>query len=316
MKDELAIQAQILNHLNAPGDKVLAQQVADQRLESVEYEDIYQETLFIWDTAPLTHRLEGIDHAAAVRKFQERIIVKKKGFIWLKIAAAVFFAMLTIFFIYPKKAEEFYLVKETNAQIDSLRLSDGTTVVLGAHSRIKYAKVLNDTLRELFLLKGKAFFKVHRDVQRPFFVNIHQSRVSVLGTSFNIDYEEKSIRLAVVTGKVMFSPNSVSQPSILKAGEALNYDILNRKITMETAANANSWFTKELEFVDMPLDEVCRQLSSYYKVKIVFRDDLHANKKFNANFKDSTLEEVLSVLKQTYKMHIVREKESITINMR
>lgn len=312
MKDELAVQAQILNHLNTPEDKELAQQIADLRLRSDEYEEIFQETLFIWDNAPLTKTLEVQDFESSVQKFSDRIVVKRSRFNWLR-AAIIVIVPLAVFLIYPRKTEPLFLVKETKQQIDSIILSDHTRIILSANTSIKYTTQLGEKSREVTLLKGQAFFKVHREVTRPFFVSIGHSKVSVLGTSFNINYSQQHIRVAVMTGKVMFSPNTVSNSSALTAGEAISYDILKNTIEIENGANANAWMTKKLEFIDMPLDEVCKQLGAYFNKKIVFQDDLHSDKKFNANFENSSFEEVLFVLKQTYKMRIDSNAHHIII---
>ncbi|MGY0039003.1 FecR domain-containing protein [Pedobacter sp. NJ-S-72] len=81
----------------------------------------------------------------------------------------------------------------------------------------------------------------------------------------------------------------------------------------ESGSNATSWITKELVFVDMPLEEVCKQVSAYYNVNLVVHDKMRIAKKFNANFKDSNLSEILTVLKQTYKIKIDSTDHQITI---
>ncbi|HEY0177567.1 MAG TPA: FecR domain-containing protein [Pedobacter sp.] len=197
--------------------------------------------------------------------------------------------------------------------MDSLYLSDGTKIILAENTAVRYPAVLGKDSRQITLIKGQAFFKVHRDVKRPFHVMIGQSKVSVLGTSFNINYSPSAIQLAVKTGKVMFSPNEVSSSAVLVAGQALNYDLGQQRIEWKSASNANSWMTKELEFVDMPLEEVCRQLSAYYHVSIIVHDQMRTAKKFNAHFKDSTLPEIFRVLKQTYRIRIDSNDHAITI---
>lgn len=108
----------------------------------------------------------------------------------------------------------------------------------------------------------------------------------------------------------MFSANSKSDPAILIAGEALSYDLERNQLSKENGLNSTGWLTKELHFVDMPLDEVCRQLSDYYQVKVVLLARTNAAKKLNANFSNTSIEDVLKVLKQTYPIQI-QKKDSI-----
>jgi len=317
LKDDLTFQNIILNHFNAPDDEVLAKQVAALRQLSEENETIFQETKTIWESSVLTKRLYELDRLGSARKFSERLsgasLVKRRSFGWLKVAAAVMATGAAAFFFYPKPVEVPFLVKETKQQIDSVLLSDGTKVILAENTRIRYPQKLADSARQITLVKGQAFFKVHHEVKRAFNVLVGQSKVTVLGTSFNINYHNASIKLAVKTGKVMFTPNSVSSFAILVAGQAINYNEAGHKMEWESSSNATSWITKELVFVDMPLDEVCKQVSAYYKVNLVVHDKMRSAKKFNANFKDSNLDEILTVLKQTYKIKIDSSDHQITI---
>lgn len=318
MKEDFAFQNIILKYLNDPENEILAKQVAESRLESPEKEQLFQDVKTIWENASLTKALNGPDYKLSLASFKENltdhVIIRRNRNGWLKIAAAVAIITFAGYWIIPRNKEIVYIIKETHQQIDSVFLSDGTKVILAANTRVKYAEKLDATSRQISLEKGQAFFKVHRDVTRPFDVIIGQSKVTVLGTSFNINFGGKFIKLAVKTGKVMFTPNAVSTASVLVAGQALNYDLVLQRIEMGNGANANAWITKQLEFVDMPLEEVCNQLSAYYNIKIVFHDRKHSSKKFNANFKDSSLEEILAVLKQTYKIKIETNDHIITIN--
>jgi len=317
LKDNLTFQNIILSHFNTPEDKFLAQQVAELRQTSEENEKIFQETKTIWDTAALTKRLHELDYTQSVRNFKGKLAYSEssgtRSFGWLKLAAAVAVITAAGIFFYPRDIKPIELVRETKQQIDSVYLNDGTKVILAANSQIRYPKVLSDTGRQVTLVKGQAFFKVHRDVKRSFNVLIGQSKVTVLGTSFNINYNNSSIQLAVKTGKVMFSPNAVSSSAILVAGQAINYNLSKNRLEWENGSNSTSWITKELVFVDMPLDEVCKQISAYYNVNVVVHDTMHSAKKFNANFKDSSLDEILKVLKQTYKIRIDTSDHQITI---
>jgi transmembrane sensor len=135
----------------------------------------------------------------------------------------------------------------------------------------------------------------------------------VLGTSFNIHITDSDINLAVKTGRVRFSPDSASVPSILTAGQAISYNFILKRVKVDDGSNSNSWLTNVLTFEDMPLNEVCKQLSKYYHVNIVLVDKQKSANKFNATFDHSSLDEVLNVLKATYQIEIIKEKNSVKI---
>lgn len=141
---------------------------------------------------------------------------------------------------------------------------------------------------------------------------MNKSDVTVLGTSFNIKVSSVQIDLSVKTGRVMFSPFQNGSKSILSEGQAITYDSEKGEIVAKTAQNADAWLTKELTFVDTPLEEVCKQLSAYYHADIKLQNNKR-NKKLNATFKNQTLAQVLEVLNETYNIKIKKEKDQITL---
>jgi transmembrane sensor len=68
----------------------------------------------------------------------------------------------------------------------------------------------------------------------------------------------------------------------------LSYDIKKKEFVTKTAENQDSWLTKELVFVDTPLEEVCKQLTNYYGTVVKLQNNKHAAKKLNAKFKDQS----------------------------
>jgi transmembrane sensor len=311
----------IVKYLDAPEDASLLTSVNEFRSRSAENENYFQEIKSIWEASAKTGFLAGIDHKSSIYAFQSKLTdgapeANNFGFLWLRNIAAALVVALLAFWIYSKQTQIDYLVKQTGNSIDSVLLSDGTKVILAAHTVIKFPKEFKSKVREISLVKGQAFFKVHHDPDHPFNVAINNSKVTVLGTSFNIEYSLTEINVAVETGRVMFSPNIKSEPAILNAGQAISYNYVQSNLTLQEAINAKSWLTKDLQFVDMPLDEVCKQLSDYYKIQVILHDKKNTAKKFNAHFTNSSLEEVLTVLKETYKIEIVNQDSVLTINIK
>lgn len=308
----------ILKHFDEPENQILAAEVSHLRGQSEENEIYFQQTKRIWDNAAETQRLQGIDVEKSVLNFRLRLdeatySEPRRIFSWSKVAAAAVVVIAVGIWIYSKETAVNYIVKKTDGAVDSVLLNDGSKIILAANSTVSYPETFSNAERPLNLLKGKAFFLVAKDSKRPFEVSIGNSKVKVLGTSFNISYSETNIDLLVETGKVMFTPNEKSKPSILQAGQGINYRYVENTIQMNNNENASAWFTKELRFVDTPLDEVCRQLSEYYGIHIELHDRKLTVKKFNANFKNTSLEEALTALKETYSIKIKREDQKIII---
>lgn len=310
----------ILKHFDEPENQILAAEVSHLRGQSEENEIYFQQTKRIWDNAALTKKLQEIDVEKSrynfrllLDEYSDSGAVSKRLFSWSRIAAAAAVIIAVGIWFYSKETKVNYVVKTTDSAIDSVLLEDGSKIILASNSTISFPEKFSREERPLNLLKGKAFFLITKDSKRPFEVSIGNSKVKVLGTSFNINYSETNIDLAVKTGKVMFTPNQKSKPSILQAGEGINYRYVENTIQMDNNENASAWFTKELRFVDTPLDEVCMQLSEYYGVHIELHDRKLTVKKFNANFKNTSLDEALTALKETYAIKIKREDQTIII---
>jgi transmembrane sensor len=67
----------------------------------------------------------------------------------------------------------------------SVRLSDGSVVVLASNAQLAVHKYFNEKNRDVRLL-GEASFRVHRDPTRPFLVYSGDIITKVLGTTFRI----------------------------------------------------------------------------------------------------------------------------------
>ncbi|WP_090767062.1 FecR family protein [Pedobacter soli] len=90
----------------------------------------------------------------------------------------------------------------TAANIDSVKLVDGSTVYLAAHSSFRYPQHFTHNIRAVTLLKGNAFFKVAKDHKHPFIITSGAVITKVLGTSFYIGLNNDQVRVKVITGRV------------------------------------------------------------------------------------------------------------------
>lgn len=76
--------------------------------------------------------------------------------------------------------------------IESVSLSDGTTVRMGPNSQLIYPKSFDGKTRDVEL-KGQAFFDVAKDRERPFTVHTKNMDVTALGTAFEVfNYDSES----------------------------------------------------------------------------------------------------------------------------
>ncbi len=309
-------QRLIARYLNDSANEKLRQEVADYCSQSAENQAYFEEMKRLWEMTSAASGLAQIDERTSVKRLKvslrELSPQSSSLFAWMRNVAATLLFVFVGYWWYDRQSKSEMLTKTTlESQIDTLVLSDGSTLVLAGNSEVSYPAVFKGENREVTFTKGQIFFRIERDEQHPFKIKMGHSEVEVLGTSFNLKRTGELIDLAVKTGKVMFTAYESGNSSTLIAGEAMTYNHHSQTIVPLNGQNANAWMTKELIFVDTPLEEVCKQLSDYYGVEIRFNGRENSLKKFNATFKDESLEDALQVLRTAYKLKIANQNNHI-----
>lgn len=197
------------------------------------------------------------------------------------------------------------------SETDSVLLADGTTVWLNRNSRLFYPKKFKGKNRTV-KLEGEAWFEVSKNAKRPFKVECIHSTVTVLGTTFNIDTDSLTTEVCLATGKVNIQSNfSNSFVNLLPNEKA----VANTKTLKKSRiANLNylSWKTGVFYFEDTPLSSVINDLNCYYKKPITLNTS-KADMLFSAQFENSNLEDILEILKLTFKLTIQESTNSYEI---
>ena len=195
----------------------------------------------------------------------------------------------------------------------SITLSDGTQVLLGANSRLEYAKHFSAGKREV-TLTGEARFNVAKDAGRPFIVHTEQIQTQVLGTVFDVKaYPQTLPDVTLYEGKVEVSLNGTA-PRLMQPGEQA---FLNKegKLQLEKASEETSkWAEGEFAFDNRELMAVMQEIGSWYNISVVFhsRPLLEERIYFRMSRKAST-NEVLAVLNDMGIAKFEIENEKITV---
>ena len=308
----------IARYLNHPSDPGLQDDISSFRSISAENEAYFNEMERIWKRSSAAATLEHVDVKEAQQNLEANLMSVKTTrtnvITWFKGIAASILLVGVGYWAYQESVKPNYVIKTTaKNQIDSVKLADGSTVILSENTSLRYPNHFSEGTREIFLARGKAFFKIAKDAAHPFKVVMDKSDVVVLGTSFNIKLTDANIELGVKTGRVIFSPFKGGATSILTAGQALSYDIRKKEVLSKVASNTDAWLTNELIFVDTPLEDVCKQLTEHYGVIIKLQSNKHAAKKLNARFINISLNDVLVILNETYNIKINKERNQINL---
>lgn len=171
-------------------------------------------------------------------------------------------------------------VKNTTRLEQEISLKDGTIVLLKQNSSIVYDKSFNEAKREVYL-KGEAFFRVKRNVLKPFLVHTGELTTEVLGTSFRIRHEGKTntIEVAVTSGKVSVYAEKQQRHDerngvILTPNQRVIYDVTTKNIVSSLVDEpvpiaVEVALPHQLVFEEATLQEVLNALSKKYGIDFV-----------------------------------------------
>ena len=143
---------------------------------------------------------------------------------WIWQAAAVVLLALGGFayFMIETQRPDWVAVATGVGELKEVLLPDSSTVSLAGGTELKYdARSFGGSERRV-KLSGKAFFQVKHLEEKPFRVEIRESDVTVLGTSFLVRELPQELNVEVLTGRVRFKTGE-GLSVIVEAGQAANY---------------------------------------------------------------------------------------------
>ncbi|SEM72532.1 FecR family protein [bacterium A37T11] len=187
-----------------------------------------------------------------------------------------------------------------------LILSDGTKVWLNAASTIKYPAHFNGIDRSVEI-DGEVYFAVNSTnplyARKPFYVKTNGFVVMVMGTEFNISsyLDEKNTCVTLVKGSVKVGTldraDNLANLSLLHPGQKSIMHDQHISIQKANVEQDISWKNGVFTFQNTDIQEVMRQLSRWYNVKVVFEGPpMHAEIN-GIIYRDMSLKKVVEVLK-------------------
>ena len=199
-----------------------------------------------------------------------------------------------------------------------VRLPDGSKVWLNAASSLRFPLAFEEGAREVELT-GEAFFEIVPRASSPFEVKMGESRVKVLGTSFNVNAydDERYVRTTLLEGSVQVlngKETKVLQPgeqAVTAAGgaKAAVWKIKLEAVEME---QATAWKDGFFYFERADIQTIMRQLSRWYNAEIRYEGKV--TERFVARIsRNQPLSEVLRKFEQTGLVHFDINKNIITV---
>jgi ferric-dicitrate binding protein FerR (iron transport regulator) len=226
-----------------------------------------------------------------------------------KIAAVLLIAFGIFQLVRP--AQKLNTVSSEASIASPVTLSDGSVIHLNRYSSIKYPEKFGKTKRDVYFW-GEAFFDIAADKTKPFVIEVGETRVKVVGTSFDVKANPESDRIEVIvnSGKVLFYTESSSsvkgEQVFLEPGDKGVYVKATRKISKFRNDDMNflSWKTGILTFRETGLPEVLYALNQKFGANFVIRDNGLKQLRLTAKFDNESLDSVLDVLRLVFDIKI------------
>lgn len=202
-------------------------------------------------------------------------------------------------------------VSTSATELATIRLGDGSVVRLGPSTKLRVESDL--TTREVSL-RGRAFFSVASDPDRPFSVRTEHGVARVLGTSFELQADESDLRLTVVEGRVALSAGEQG----VEVGSGERSGIAAGEVQQpEAIANADEvlqWVGTFLIFQSTPLSVAVGEVERAYGIEVRVTDAEVASRTVTAAFMNQSAPEVLEVLCTVVDARCVFQAEAVVIS--
>ncbi|MGE6696627.1 FecR family protein [Hyphomonas sp. NPDC076900] len=196
------------------------------------------------------------------------------------------------------------------AEIRDIHLGDGSVVTLGARSRIEPA--FTDTMRIVKLQEGEAFFDVASDPARPFYVEVGDRLIRVVGTRFDVRQGPETVRIAVVEGVVEVlqadtpeqaeATREVIEKNVLRAGDEVVARIgsVEAMLGAIEPAEAAPWRRGWLTYENASLAEIVSDANRYSRRQIILDEEGIGDLRMTAAFSVEKIDQFAAGLEVTY----------------
>jgi transmembrane sensor len=172
-------------------------------------------------------------------------------------------------------------------EVREVPLSDGSVVAINTQSAVEVA--MHETLREVTLTRGEAWFRVAHDKKRPFVVSAGQIRVRAVGTAFSVRRHDDGADVQVTDGVVeTWTVGEEGRPVRVAAGSRAY--VAEYQSPKPVAASADierslAWREGHIVLEGETLDEAVAQFNRYNVRKLVISDPTLAAEKLVGQFR-------------------------------
>jgi ferric-dicitrate binding protein FerR (iron transport regulator) len=212
--------------------------------------------------------------------------------------------------------EETFAVVTAPENRITIRLPDGSKVLLNAQSTIKVPISFNNNSRKVELT-GEGFFEVTTMPHVPFIVSCKNDiAIQAVGTEFNVkNYENQEVVTTLIKGKVVMA---IGKDSIrIREGEqvtTINKTAFKAPIPADKE-KVTAWTSNDFYFKNRDLKELMQEVGRWYGYDVEFTSQnaikIELTGKLNRN---TNLDQLIKILEKGAQINIKKEGKKLIIS--
>jgi len=215
-------------------------------------------------------------------------------------------------------------------EIREIELVDGSHVTLNTNTQLLID--FSETERRIILNHGEVFFDIENETSRPLTVSAGDQVITVLGTSFSVNWHGREVTVAVVEGRVavqaegteptaveyLMRLNDASSTSadsgdlkhgvVLLAGEVAQISRATEPVIETVSRNTEryqSWRFGYVRFDNEPLSTVIEEINRYSSIQLAIEDPGIADMKVSGVFRTSDIDNAISNLELIFPIKVL-----------
>ena len=200
-----------------------------------------------------------------------------------------------------------------------LKLADSSTVEMNSRSRV-HVRYTRDE-RSVDILAGEALFNVTKDAARPFVVGVGGTRVTVVGTQFDVYKKAHTTVVTVVEGRVSVVapapvlPSRSGTPMLVSAGEQLTMTSNLAKLVEHTnLAAVTAWTQRRIMFDSATLLEVAEEFNRYNSRQLIIDTPELLQFHISGTFSSTDPESFVRFLRERPDVRVIETASEIRIS--
>jgi len=194
----------------------------------------------------------------------------------------------------------------------TVRLDDGSRITLDTASKVEVR--LGRDRRSVVLVEGQALFDVEGDADRPFVVTAGDTRVTALGTRFDVRRVGSGARVVLIEGRVAVRDGKGADRSwSLAPGQQVLTAAPRPAVAVVDVPTATSWASGRVTFRETPIGEAVAEVNRYSPRPIELQATEFAAIRVSGVFDTGDVDGFVAALTDLYPLRATRSADGTIV---